>query len=114
MCGRLGFRPSAGVFRCRRAGWFFARYNKKRRKPPETTMNLPIQFPSDAAVIAEEVARFRALPPEKRVRSIRGLLAAGFLMMQRSPKAAFLRRYTREQEDRARQAVKEFLARHAG
>ncbi len=77
-------------------------------------MDLPIKFPSDAEVIAEEVARFRAMAPEDRVRSIRGLLAAGALMMQRSPKAAFLRAYTREQEDRARQAVKEFLARHAG
>jgi hypothetical protein len=35
-------------------------------------------------------------------------------MMQRSPKADFLREYSLEQEDRARQAVKEFLARHAG
>ena len=76
-------------------------------------MNVPIQFPSDAEVIAEEVARFRALSPEGRVRSIRGLLAAGALMMQISPKAAFLRDYTLEQENRARQAVKEFLARHA-
>lgn len=77
-------------------------------------MNLPIQFPSEAEVIAEEVARFRALPPEERVRSIRGLLAAGALMMRQSPKAAFLRAYTLEQEERARQAIKEFLTRHAG
>jgi len=34
-------------------------------------------------------------------------------MMQRSPKAAFLRTYSLEQEERAKQAVKEFLARHA-
>jgi hypothetical protein len=77
-------------------------------------MDLPIQFPGDAEVIAAEAARFRALSPEERVRSIRGLLAAGALMMRRSPKAAFLREYTLEQESRARQAVKEFLARHAG
>ena len=77
-------------------------------------MDLPIKFPSDVAVIAEEAARFRALSPERRLRSIRGLLAAGVLMMHRSPKAAFLREYTLEQENRARQAVKEFLARHAG
>jgi hypothetical protein len=38
-------------------------------------MDLPIKFPSDAAVITEEVARFRALPPESRIRLIRGLLA---------------------------------------
>ena len=77
-------------------------------------MDLPIKFPSDAEVIAEEAARFRALSPESRVHSIRGLLAAGALMMRRSPKAAFLRHYTLEQENLALQAVKEFLARHAG
>jgi hypothetical protein len=75
-------------------------------------MKLPITFPGDVEVITEEVARFRALSPEARVQSIRGLLAAGALVMQRSPKAAFLRDYALEQEDRARQAIKEFLARH--
>jgi hypothetical protein len=75
-------------------------------------MKLPVAFPSDIEVITEEVARFRALSPEARMRSIRGLLAAGALMIERSPKAAFLREYTRQQEDQARQAVKEFLARH--
>jgi hypothetical protein len=77
-------------------------------------MKVPIRFPAEADVIAEEAARFRALSPEKRLRSIRGLLAAGALMMRRSPKAAFLRGYTLDQENRARQAVKEFLGRHAG
>ena len=33
------------------------------------------------------------------MRSIRGLFAAGGLMMRRSPKAAFLREYTLEQEN---------------
>jgi hypothetical protein len=77
-------------------------------------MNVPIHFPSDTEVIAKEAARFRALPPQQRLQSIRGLLAAGALMMRRSPKAAFLRDYALEQENRARQAVKEFLQRHAG
>jgi hypothetical protein len=76
-------------------------------------MNVPIKFPSDTKIIIEEAARFRALSPESRLRSIRGLLAVGALMMRRSPKAAFLRDYTLEQENRARQAVKEFVARHA-
>jgi hypothetical protein len=76
-------------------------------------MNLPIKFPTDAEVIAREVALFRALSPEDRLRSIRGLLAAGALMLRRSPKAAFLRAYTLEQESRACHAVKEFVARHA-
>jgi len=77
-------------------------------------MDLPIKFPSDVEVIVEEAARFRALSPESRLRSIRGLLAAGALMMQRSPRATFLRDLTLEQERRARLAVKEFIARHAG
>jgi len=77
-------------------------------------MDLPIKFPSDAEVIAEDVARFRALSPQDRLRSIRGLLAAGALMMRQSPKAAFLHECTLEHEHRAVQAVKEFLARHAG
>jgi hypothetical protein len=77
-------------------------------------MKLPVTFPSDVEVITEEVTRFRALSPEARVQSIRGLLAAGALMMQRSPRAAFLHEYTQEQENGARQAIKEFIARHAG
>jgi hypothetical protein len=77
-------------------------------------MKVSIHFPADADVIAEDAARFRALSPQKRLQSIRGLLAAGALMMRRSPKAAFLRGYTLEQENRARQAVKEFVGRHVG
>lgn len=75
-------------------------------------MKLPVAFPSDAEVIAEEVARFRALSPEARMRSIRGLLAAGALMIEQSPRTAFLRDFALEQENRSRQAFKEFLARH--
>jgi hypothetical protein len=76
-------------------------------------MNLPIKFPNDAEVIVEEVTRFRALSPEERLRSIRGLLAAGALAMRQSPNAEFLWEYVLEQENCARQAVKEFIARHA-
>jgi hypothetical protein len=76
-------------------------------------MDLPIRCPSDVEVITEEVARLRALSNQDRMRSIHGLLAAGFFIIKLSPTAAFLREYTLEQENRARQAVKEFLARHA-
>jgi hypothetical protein len=76
-------------------------------------MDLPIKFPNDADVIAEEAARFRALSPAERMRSIRSLLAAGALMMRQSPKAAFLREYTRQQEELAQKNIKEFIARHA-
>ena len=62
----------------------------------------------------EEVARFRALSPEERLRVIRGILDAGALMLENSPKAAFLREYALQQERDACQAVKEFIKRHAG
>jgi hypothetical protein len=74
---------------------------------------MPIVFPTDAEIIAEEADRFRALAPEKRLRTIREMIAAGAFMMEKSPKTEFLREYKREQEDRARQAIKQFLARHA-
>jgi hypothetical protein len=77
-------------------------------------MDLPIRFPSDEDVITEEVARFRALSDEDRLQSIHGLFAAGIFMMRQSPKAAFIREYTLEQENHARQAVREFVERHAG
>jgi hypothetical protein len=76
-------------------------------------MDLPIKFPDDADVIAEEAARFRALSPAERVRSIRGVVSAGALMMARSPKADFLRAEIDRQEEVGRQAVREFIARHA-
>ncbi len=76
-------------------------------------MELPIKFPSDADVIVEEVKRFRALSPKDRMRVIRELLDAGAFMLNRSPKAAAMRAQSLEQEDLARRAIKEFIARHA-
>ncbi len=76
-------------------------------------MNSPIQFPSDADVIIEETQRFRALSPEDRMRVIRGLLNAGALMLNQSPKAAIIRQQALEQKNLARQAIREFIARHA-
>jgi hypothetical protein len=76
-------------------------------------MKLPIQFPTDVEIIAEEVAAFRRLSPVNRLRSIRGLIAAGALMMRRSPKSEFLQRHAQEQERIAQQSLKEFLHRHA-
>jgi hypothetical protein len=76
-------------------------------------MDLPIRFPSEVEVIDEEVARFRALPAEERVHTIRDLFSVGAYMMQISPKRAFLREYILDEENRARQAVREFVKRHA-
>jgi hypothetical protein len=77
-------------------------------------MDLPIKFPSDGDVIREEVGRFRALSPEERIAYIRGMIAAGVLMMRSSPRAEFLRQYKIDQENLTRQAIKDFIARHAG
>lgn len=77
-------------------------------------MNLPVNFPSQTEVIDEEVARFRALTPDARRASIRGMLNTGAALMRRSPRADFLQVYTLQQEEAARTAVREFVARHGG
>lgn len=77
-------------------------------------MDLPIRFPDEVDVIAEEAARFRALSPEGRLRSIRDMIATGSFLIRNSPKAAALRAVVAEQEDESRQAVREFIARYAG
>ena len=48
------------------------------------------------------------------MQSIRNILETGALMMRLSPNADFLRKYNQDQEELGRQAVKEFIARHAG
>ena len=75
-------------------------------------MELPIKFPSDDEVIAEDAAHFRALSPEERIRVIEDLLAAGALIMRNSPNAEFLHKYKEEQEELGKQRIKEFIARH--
>ncbi len=76
-------------------------------------MNLGIRFPSDVDVIAEETARFRALTGPERIEVIRGMLAAGALLLRNSPKSEFLKQHAAEQEAAWRRAVQEFIARHA-
>jgi hypothetical protein len=75
-------------------------------------MELPVKFPSETDVILEDVARFRALTPRERFRALQGLLEAGDLIRQKSPNAAWAKRYAEEQERLARRAFREFLARH--
>ena len=76
-------------------------------------MDMPIKFPSDAEVIAEEAARFRALSPAARLEAIRGVLEAGALMIERSPHAQYLREHAEQQEKLFEKSFKEFIARHA-
>ena len=55
-------------------------------------MDLPIRFPSEVEVIDKDVARFRELSAEDRVRSMRDLFSAGTFLTQISPKRAFMAR----------------------
>ena len=76
-------------------------------------MNLPIKFPSDTDVILEEVTKFRALSPGERIRAIQSILADGAFLMSISPKAAWAKQYTEEQELLAQRNIRDFIARHA-
>jgi hypothetical protein len=75
-------------------------------------MDLPVKFPSETEVILDDVARFRALSPAERIRTIRGLLNAGDHLRRISPKAAWAKQYTEEQEVIAQRNIREFIARH--
>ena len=73
-------------------------------------MDLPVKFPSEAEVILEDVARFRALatqavpgdpePPGRRP------------LRRISPKADWATQYAEEQEILAQRKIREFFARH--
>jgi hypothetical protein len=75
-------------------------------------MDLPFKFPSESDVILEEVARFRAMPPRERIEVIRGMVEFGAKLQRMSPKASWMREYTREQERLAQERTREFIARH--
>ncbi len=78
----------------------------------ETTMDLPIKFPSETEVILEDVARFRALLPEEQIQCFLGMVNTGELMLKNSPKASWLNEYSEEQERLAQRNIREFIARH--
>jgi hypothetical protein len=75
-------------------------------------MDLPIKFPSDAEVIAEEAARFRALSPESRVRALGEMFLVYRFLEESSARPEALARFVREDEERERAAIEEFIARH--
>jgi hypothetical protein len=79
---------------------------------PETTMDLPVKFPSETEVILEDVARFRALTPREQFQAILSLLNAGDHIRRKSPKAAWAKQYAEEQEILAQREIREFFARH--
>jgi hypothetical protein len=72
-----------------------------------------LHFPSGAEIAAEEAARFRELSPADRMRAIRSVVAAGAVLIARSPKRAFIEAYRQQQEDLAREAITQFVIRHA-
>ena len=75
-------------------------------------MDLPVKFPSETEVILEDVARFRALSPEDRIRSFRSFLKSAAWIASKSPKAAWARQYEEEQEILAQENIRGFLHRH--
>lgn len=76
-------------------------------------MDLPIKFPSDAEVVAEEVARFRALSPEQRVHALGEMFELYHFLISTSGRPEELKRLAEEEEERGRQAIMEFVARHS-
>ena len=75
-------------------------------------MDLPVKFPSETEVILEDVARFRALTPERQIQSLQGLLRSGAHVRGISPKAAWAREYAESQELLAERNIREFIDRH--
>jgi hypothetical protein len=75
-------------------------------------MDLPVKFPSDTEVILDDVASFRALSPDDQLGCFLGIVNAGELMLRNSPKAAWLKQYSEEQERLAQRNIREFFARH--
>ena len=75
-------------------------------------MDLPVKFPSETEVILEDVARFRALSPRSASGRFGAFWPSGTFLMSISPKAAWAKQYSEEQELLARRNIREFIARH--
>ena len=73
-----------------------------------------LHFPAAAEVAAEKAARFRGYSPAERLQAIRSTLAGGARLIEHSPKRAFLEDYRQRQEELAREAITQFVRRHAG
>ena len=76
-------------------------------------MNLPIKFPSSDEVLLEEVARFRALSPERRVAALGSMFQLYHFLAAASGRFQAVARVGEEEEARQRKAIEEFVARHA-
>lgn len=76
-------------------------------------MNLPIKFPDNAQVIAEEAARFRALTPDDRARTLGEMFQLYTFLAEHSGRPEAIAQLAREEEANERKAIEEFAARHA-
>jgi hypothetical protein len=77
-------------------------------------MDLPIKFPTVEDVVLDDVRRFRALSREEKIAAIRELLELGAFLKQQSSNPEGMQRAALHHANQKREAVKEFLARHAG
>jgi hypothetical protein len=65
------------------------------------------------SLILDDVARFRALSPAERIRTIREMLADGEFLLGKAPDPAWARQYSEEQELLAQRNIRDFIAHHA-
>jgi hypothetical protein len=75
-------------------------------------MNVPIQFPSEAETIREDTRRFRALSPEEQVRTLEEMFRLYHFLLKTSDQSEALARFAQDEEDAARIAIQQFVARH--
>lgn len=75
-------------------------------------VELPIKFPNDVEVIAEDAARFRALTAEERVHELGECFETFQFLADASGRRAEIERLAREDEERGRAAIVDFVPRH--
>ena len=75
-------------------------------------MNLPIKFPDDADVIAEEASRFRSLSNVCRVREFDECFKTYWFLIRASGRAQQLIDFALEEERLSYLAIQEFAKRH--
>jgi hypothetical protein len=75
-------------------------------------MKLPIRFPDHTEVIAQDAARFQALSPVEQVQELGEMFEVYKFLEDTSAKREALVRLALEEEERGREAIKEFVSRH--
>ena len=75
-------------------------------------MELPIRFPNNADVIAEDAARFRALSPEDRVRALDECIRLYGFLRSASGRPERIDAFVEEEDRLGWKAIQEFAARH--